>query len=118
MDKAKTEQEWRGLSEEMIRGMGEWREKHAKATLGEIEEEIDKRLSTMRARMISDTAMSSASAEWERGEKAAVCPTCGVALTKKGKKKRKLQTRGGREIELEREYGVCPECGQGIFPPR
>lgn len=66
--------------------------------------------------MISDAAMNSASAEWEGGKNAAICPKCGVALTKKGKKKRKLQTRGGREIELEREYGVCPECGQGIFP--
>ena len=118
MNKEKRQQEWRGLSEAVITGMSEWREKHAKATLREIEEEIDKRLSVMRARMISDAAMNSASREWQAGEKAAVCPKCGVALTKKGKKKRKLQTRGGREIELEREYGVCPECGQGIFPPR
>jgi hypothetical protein len=40
-----------------------------------------------------------------------------VKLEGKGKKKRKLQTRGGQEVELEREYGVCPKCGQGIFPP-
>lgn len=117
MNKQKTEKEWRGQSEEVITGITEWRDQHAKATLREIEEEIDQRLSVMRARMISDTAMNSASAEWAAGEKAAVCPKCGVALTKKGKQKRKLQTRGGREIELEREYGVCPKCGQGIFPP-
>jgi predicted RNA-binding Zn-ribbon protein involved in translation (DUF1610 family) len=98
--------------------MAEWREQHAKATLREIEEEIDKRLSVMRTRMISDAAMNSASKDWEAGEKAAVCPNCGVALTKKGKKKRKLETRGGQEIELEREYGIRPECGQGVFPPR
>lgn len=116
MNKQKTQKEWRGLSEDVITGMTEWRDQHSKATLREIEEEIDKRLSVMRARMISDAAMNSASAKWEVGEKAAVCPTCGVALIKKRKKKRELQTRGGREIELEREYGVCPECGQGIFP--
>lgn len=84
----------------------------------EIEEEIDKRMSEMRARMITDTALNSVSTEWKAGENAAVCPTCGVALKQKGKKKRKLETREGREIELEREYGVCPKCGQGIFPPR
>jgi predicted RNA-binding Zn-ribbon protein involved in translation (DUF1610 family) len=117
MNREKTQKEWRGLSEEVITGMTEWREQHSRATLREIEEEIDKRLSVMRARMISDAAMNSASTDWQAGEKAAVCPKCGVALIKKGKKKRKLQTRGGREIELEREYGVCPECGQGIFPP-
>ena len=118
MNKEKTQQEWRRLSEDVIVGMSEWRERHPKAGLREIEEEIDKRMSAMRARMISDTAMNSVSTEWQVGEKAAVCRKCGVALTKKGKKKRKLQTRGGREIELEREYGVCPKCGQGIFPPR
>lgn len=42
MNKQKTQQEWRGLSEAVITGMSEWREKHPKATLREIEEEIDK----------------------------------------------------------------------------
>jgi len=45
------------------------------------------------------------------------CPDCGAKLVKKGKKKRILLTRDGREIELDREYAVCPACGQGIFPP-
>jgi predicted RNA-binding Zn-ribbon protein involved in translation (DUF1610 family) len=119
MNSDKTQKEWRGLSEEVIIGMSEWRDQHPKATLREIEEEIDKWLAVLRARMISDAAMNSASTEWQVGEKVVVCPKCAVALTKKGKKKRKLQTRGGREIELERReaYGVCPECGQGIFPP-
>jgi len=117
MKKEKTEKQWRRLSEEVIKGTSEWREKHPKATLREIEEEIDKRLSEMRARMISDTAMNSTSREWEGAGNVAVCPKCGAGLMKKGKKKRKLQTREGREIELEREYGVCPECKQGIFPP-
>ena len=67
--------------------------------------------------MISDAAMNNLSAEGQAGENAADCPRCGVALTKKGKKKRELQTCEGREVELEREYGTCPECGQGIFPP-
>jgi len=117
MDREKTRKEWRGMSEDIMSGVEEWRLQNPKATFREIEEEIDKHLAVMRAKMISDAAMSSASTEWESGEKAVVCPKCGVGLTKKGKKKRKLQTRGGNEIELEREYGVCPECGQGIFPP-
>ena len=118
MKKGKAEEEWKKLSEEVIAGTSAWREKHPKATMREIEEEVDQRLSVMRARMIADTAMKSGRAEWEAGEKAAVCPECGAELLKKGKKKRKLQTREGREIELEREYGTCLKCGQGIFPPR
>jgi predicted RNA-binding Zn-ribbon protein involved in translation (DUF1610 family) len=108
---------WTGLSEEIMQGIGEWREQHPRATFREIEAEIDKRMSELRAKMISDTAMASGQAEWETGAIGVVCPKCGEKLEKKGKKKRKLATQGGREVELIREYGVCPQCGQGIFPP-
>lgn len=108
---------WSRMSEEIISGMAEWRQQNPKATFREIEAEVDKRLSGLRARMLADAAMNSAGAEWETGEREMVCPDCGEKLVKKGKKKRRLQTRGGQEVELEREYGVCPRCGQGIFPP-
>ena len=108
---------WHQMSEEVISGMTEWRQQHPKATFREIEEEVDKRLAALRVRMMTDVAVQSAQTEWEDGERAAVCPSCGAELVKKGKKKRKLQTRGGQEVELEREYGVCPRCGEGIFPP-
>ena len=108
---------WNGMSEEIISGMAEWRQQHPKATFREIEAEVDQRLSVLRVRMLTDAAMSSAQAEWEEGSREVVCPTCGARLEKKGKKKRRLQTRGGQEVELEREYGICPQCGQGIFPP-
>jgi len=107
---------WGGLSEEIMAGVAEWRSRHPKASLREIEGEIDKRLSELRVRMISDTANASASARWETAE-GVVCPECGAKLVKKGKKKRVLLTREGREIELKREYGMCLACGQGIFPP-
>jgi YgiT-type zinc finger domain-containing protein len=109
--------DWQEQSGEMVQGMAEWRESHRHATMREIEEEIDKRLFELRASMISDTANQSRQASWEAGAEAVKCPKCGEKLEKKGKKKRKLQTQGGREIELEREYGVCPKCGEGIFPP-
>jgi uncharacterized protein with PIN domain len=100
----------------MIVEVSEWREKHPRATLREIEMEIDKRLLEMRAQMITDTAMKSPSAEWEKGE-TEVCPKCRGKLMKKGKKKRKLETQGGKEIEMEREYGMCLDCGYGFFSP-
>lgn len=108
---------WREISEEIIVGMTEWRQQNPKATFRAIEEELDRRLADLRVRMLADLAVKSASADWESGTEAAVCPKCGVELVANGKKKRKLQTRGGREVELEREYGICPKCGQGIFPP-
>ena len=108
---------WNGMGEEIITGMAEWRQQHPRATFREIEEEVDRRLSVLRAKMLSDAAVRSAQTEWEAGGQEVVCPNCGKPLEKKGKKKRRLQTRGGQEVELEREYGICPGCGQGIFPP-
>lgn len=117
MNDAEMRKRWRGLSEEIISGMAEWRQQHPKATFREIEAEVDKRLAVLRARMLSDAAIRSAQTEWDGDSRETLCPTCGARLEQKGKKKRKLQTRGGQEVELEREYGVCPKCGQGIFPP-
>jgi hypothetical protein len=117
MDTKEKEKGWRGIGEEIIVGMTEWRQQNPKATFRAIEEELDRRLAELRVRMLADLAVASESADWEPGTKAAVCPKCGAELVGNGKKKRKLQTRGGREVELEREYGICPQCGQGIFPP-
>ena len=110
-------QSWLGKGEEIMVGMTEWRLQNPKATFREIEEELDRRLSELRARMLADLAISSASTEWKKGMGVPKCPNCGADLEAKGKKKRTLQTRGGRGVELEREYGVCPRCGQGLFPP-
>jgi YgiT-type zinc finger domain-containing protein len=117
MNKSEKGKEWRGVSEEIIVGMWEWRDQHPQASFGEIEVELDRRLCELRARMLADVAVASAKAEREAWSEAEQCPNCGAALKPNGKKERTLQTRGGQEVKLEREYGVCPKCGQGIFPP-
>jgi len=117
MDTQKAKQKWDEKSEEMNAGIVAWREAHRRATFREIEEEVDRRLDEYRAKVLSDTANLGASAEWIEGRDGPGCPHCGVKLKRKGKKKRRLQTRGGKDVEIEREQGVCPECGQGIFPP-
>jgi len=110
-------QKWDEMSADIMRGMTEWQAQHPKATLREIEAEVDKRISELRARMLTDSAMVSEEERWQAGGEGAECPSCGAKLEKKGKKKRKLQTRGGKEVELEREYAICSQCGRGIFPP-
>jgi YgiT-type zinc finger domain-containing protein len=110
---------WQELSEEVVTGMKEWRLQHPQATLREIEAALDERLGRLRARMLQDAALASAKADWEgRAESAwPVCPECGTRLDPRVKDERHLQTHGGKEIVLERRYGVCPACGAGIFPP-
>jgi Zn finger protein HypA/HybF involved in hydrogenase expression len=45
------------------------------------------------------------------------CEKCHVRMSRRGKRKRQFVTVRG-EVEVERQYYVCPKCGAGYFPPR
>lgn len=111
---------WHQLTAEITREMGEWRLAHPKATLREIETELDTRLSHMRARMLEDLALTSTTAAWTQTPppQQPLCPECQHPLDDRGAKTRTLQTHGGQELALTRSYAVCPACGAGLFPPR
>ena len=117
MDIKQAEERWREMSEEVITGLREWREQHPKATLKEIETSLDERLARLRVQMLQDTALVSKASDWRGEAEGACCPECGTELKPRGKQKRHLQTNGGQEVVLQREYGVCPGCGAGLFPP-
>jgi predicted RNA-binding Zn-ribbon protein involved in translation (DUF1610 family) len=104
--------QWRVTAETVITGMHEWRLAHPKATLKEIEQELDRELAQVKARMLADVAMESAVEE-----QAAVCPACGSEMAWRGEHTRRLVTQHDQEVEIKRYYAVCPTCGVGIFPP-
>jgi predicted RNA-binding Zn-ribbon protein involved in translation (DUF1610 family) len=110
---------WHELTEEVITGMKEWRLQHPKATFREIEAAVDERLSRVRARMLEDAALLSRATEAKTAEADAPlnCPACGTPLQARGKQARDLVTQHDQRIHLERQYAVCPQCGQGFFPP-
>ena len=117
MSKKGMEQGWRELSEEVVVGMREWREQHPRATMGEIEAALDERLARLRVRMLQDAALASEARDWRESEEAVNCPECGGVLKPRGQQERRLQTQGGQELVLKREYGECSACGAGLFPP-
>lgn len=100
---------------ELISGMTEWRQQHPKATLREMEVELDARIAQLRAKMLEDMVAASQVADWPEGE-APRCPVCGQAMVKGGATTRELTTHGGKEIKLKRQYARCPACGAGFFP--
>lgn len=119
MNRPMNEPLWHQLTDDVMTGMREWRLQHPKATLREIETELDARLGRMRARMLEDLALASAAADWTLTpvDQQPACPDCGTLLQVRGQHPRTLQTHGGQELTLERSYGVCPACGTGLFPP-
>lgn len=63
MESEKFAAEWRQLGEEVLSGMRAWRKSNPQATLTEIELETDRRMSSLRARMVEEATHSSAAAE-------------------------------------------------------
>jgi YgiT-type zinc finger domain-containing protein len=114
------ESRWHQVTEEITVGMRDWRAQHPKATLREIEDELDRRWAQARARLLEDLALHSAAADWPTDEETTppTCPECGTPLQRHGQRTRTLQTHGGHDVALTRTYGTCPQCGRGLFPPR
>ena len=44
------------------------------------------------------------------------CEQCNTLMHKRGKRKKQVLTLRG-EVEVERQYYMCPSCGEGTFPP-
>lgn len=105
---------WRARYERLTAEMVEWRKAHPRATFNEIEEELDRRMNQLRAEMAGDIAEVT-EVDVEEGP---VCPACGQRAQLRGKKRRRLRTQGGEEVELERHHAICPHCGGAFFPPR
>jgi hypothetical protein len=120
MSRPINEQAWHRMTEEIMSGMRAWRAQHPKATLREMEDELDARWARVRARMLEDMALASAAADWSTTPDGQhpTCPDCGQPLQVRGTDTRTLQTHGGQDLTLTRRYGTCPACQAGLFPPR
>jgi hypothetical protein len=119
MERRNFEQRWHQLSAEIMSGISDWRLQHPKATLRELETELDARLARIRARMLEDLALDSAATDWseQRAPSPPACPQCSSPLQAGGLHSRTLQTQGGQTLTFARRYGRCPVCETGLFPP-
>jgi hypothetical protein len=111
------EGEWARLTAQALAEMGDWRAAHPRATLAEIEREVDARLATARAKLLEAAAVADPAGGPARGAEPPRCPDCGAALVVEGPRTRRLRTAHEREIALTRVYARCPACGAGVFPP-
>jgi hypothetical protein len=111
------QEHWKELGEQVFADVAQWRAAHPQATLAEIEHAVDEQIHRLRARMIEQAAQASAAAGSEASQ-GLVCEQCGKPLQARGRAKRRWQTQGGQQVEVERTYVSCPQCGGGFFPPR
>jgi hypothetical protein len=104
------------LAAEVLSGFRAWREQHPAARLSEIEDDLDRRLHGMRARLLEDAAVRSAAAGVGTTARP-VCPECGIPMRADGTEVRRLTTTGDEVLTLTRARARCPVCGTGGFPP-
>lgn len=117
MSQESLQDRWQQGSQQGYARLAQWREAHPEATLQEIEAQMDRELDRLRAEILQDLANEPTGAGSQ--EEAEVrCPQCQHQMQAKGHKERRLQTRGGHEVVLRREYCSCPQCGYSFFPPR
>jgi len=122
MDGERIRAGWAGLAATVEGELIGWRAAHPTATLAEIEAEVQAALSRLQARYLSDLVQASAAANLRATPPAErpPCPACGGDLRPVGGlQERLLLTPGQAEpLRVRRQYGECPACASGSFPPR
>jgi hypothetical protein len=110
--------QWEGLFTEIQAEMRDWRRAHPKATMRDIELATEQVLARLAARMVADVAAASEVARFADQPPGSRprCPDCAVPLQARGRKDRRLRAHGAQPVHLERDYGVCPQCGRSFFP--
>jgi hypothetical protein len=91
----------------------QWRQANPQATLTEIEEAVEAELAKIRSEWVTVLAEAGAESEAEAPQ----CPRCGQAMVKNGRRKRRLKSKEGQTLQLERQQWRCLGCGTTLFPP-
>jgi hypothetical protein len=113
------DQQWQQEAGAILSGFTEWRLRHPRATLSEIEAALDGRLARLRARLLEDAALASAAADLRAlpAEDRLRCPEGGQPMQLRGPEARHLTTTCEQRLTLQRHDAVCPACDEAGFPP-
>jgi hypothetical protein len=106
------------LSDHILAEMNAWNASHPQATFLQIEEKARELVSQLEAHLIQASALEREPEDWSHKPESErpTCPVCQTPLLSRGKRVRHVQGPAGRDIELQRTYGTCPQCGTGFFP--
>ena len=79
--------------------------------------DMEKLTGVMGQQVMQETLQKLSETQQREEPERVLCPTCETKMQKRGKRKKRILTARG-EIEVERQYYVCPVCKTGHFPPR
>lgn len=101
------------MPNDLRRMMNQWRQANPKATLTEIEEAVEAELAQLRTQLVEEMIQEGPQAAQE----VEACPQCGQKMVRNGRRRRKLQSKEGQTIQLQRQQWRCLSCGTTLFPP-
>jgi len=101
------------VANELRRKMSQWRQANPQATLTEIEEAVEAELAQWRTQLVEEMIQETP----EGSQEVVRCPQCDQNMVKNGQRRRKLKSKEGETIQLERQQWRCLACGTTLFPP-
>ena len=110
-DRDRLEQELRAKAEEAIRKLLDGLPDKAEITMSDMEA-----LTGEMGHELMQGTIQSLSESQQAEPNEVRCEQCNTPMHKRGKRKKQVITLRG-EIEVERQYYVCPCCDAGTFPP-
>ena len=102
-----------GQRDELTRKMKQWQQAHPQASLTEIEEAVEAELAQLRKHLVEEMVRDKEAANQIVPD----CPQCGQEMVKNGRRKRKLVSKEGQTLALNRQQWRCLDCGATLFPP-
>ena len=99
--------------DELTLKMQQWRRANPKATLTEIEEAVEVELAQLRKQIVEEIVQEERAELPEHPD----CPECGQQMVKNGRRQRKLKSKEGQTVQLDRQQWRCLSCGATLFPP-
>lgn len=111
---------WQELSQVLSDELAVWRASHPRATLAQLQGQVQQTVSRLHERYLTDLVHASPLADLAQAppEARPTCPTCGEPLYADGQQERQILVPGqAPPLRLQRSYAVCPACEAGLFPP-
>ena len=98
--------------DELTHKMRQWRQANPQATLTEIEEAVEAELAQLRKQLVEEMVREESAGRQPEPD----CPQCGQKMVKNGRRQRKLKSKEGQTLQLERQQWRCLTCGTTLFP--
>jgi hypothetical protein len=100
----------------VVQALQVWRAAHPQETCDEIDAAVQRQFARLQAEVVADLSHAAHAAAAHEAPPPR-CEQGARPMQAHGPRTRRVPTRQGQAVRLQRAYSVCPACGAGRFPP-